>query len=327
MATLEYAPQHLDQPRTTTTRVPMNLFGIPFGLLGLAGSWQVAAQVAGVPPGVGTALLVLAAAGWVVVIGLYAWRGRPATDLFDPVAAPFAAPAVIIPMVLAAKAVYPVAPALGTVLFDVFLVLTVLLGGWLTGQWIHQPVQWAQIHPGYFLPTVAGGMLGGAEAVAIGQQRLGEVMFGLGLVCWLMLGTLVLGRLFLGPKLPTPLVPTLAIEVAPAAVTSQAYLALNGHRLDVVAAGLAGYGLLMVVAQLRLIPDYARLRFMPSTWAFTFAWAAVVSVAMEWIDLTRPPGARAYEYALLAAVTVLIGSIAIRTGLAIARRQLLPRTQ
>jgi tellurite resistance protein len=65
---------------------------------------------------------------------------------------------------------------------------------------------------------------------------------------------------------------------------------------------------------------------MPSTWAFTFAWAAVVSVAMQWVDLTQPPGARAYEYALLAAVTVLIGSIAIRTGWAIVRRQLLPRT-
>jgi tellurite resistance protein len=326
MTTVERAAQHLAQPSTTTTCVPLNLFGIPFGLVGLAGSWQVAAQVAGAPAGVGTALPVLAAAAWVVVTGLYVWRGRPATDLLDPVAAPFASLAVIVPMVLAVQGVHPFAPALGTVLFDVFLVLTVLFGGWFTGQWIHRPVQLAQVHPGYFLPTVAGGLVAAARAAEIGQHLLGEVMFGLGLICWLMLGTLVLGRLILGPKPPTPLVPTMAIEVAPAAVACQAYFALNGHRLDAVAAGLAGYGLLMVIAQLRLIPDFARLRFMPSTWAFTFAWAAEVSVAMQWVDLTQPPGARAYEYALLAAVTVLIGSIAIRTGWAIVRRQLLPRT-
>jgi tellurite resistance protein len=29
----------------------------------------------------------------------------------------------------------------------------------------------------------------------------------------------------------------------------------------------------MVLAQARLLPSYARLPFMPSTWAFTFTWA------------------------------------------------------
>ncbi|WP_237539893.1 MULTISPECIES: hypothetical protein [unclassified Streptomyces] len=46
-----------------------------------------------------------------------------------------------------------------TALVDVFLVLTVLLGGWFTGQWIYGPLELDRLHPGYFLQTVAGGLV------------------------------------------------------------------------------------------------------------------------------------------------------------------------
>ena len=45
---------------------------------------------------------------------------------------------------------------------------------------------------------------------------------------WLVVGSIILGRLFFGPRLPEALVPTLAIEVAPGAVASLAWFALNG---------------------------------------------------------------------------------------------------
>ena len=45
-------------------------------------------------------------------------------------------------------------------------------------------------------------------------------MFGYGMICWLILGSLIMGRLLFRPMLPAALVPTLAIEVAPAAVAS-----------------------------------------------------------------------------------------------------------
>jgi tellurite resistance protein TehA-like permease len=70
----------------------------------------------------------------------------------------------------------------------------------------------------------------------------------------LVIGSLILARLFFGPTLPTPLLPTLAIEVAPAAVASLAYFAQHGDYVDPVVAFLAGYGVLMALAQLRLFP-------------------------------------------------------------------------
>ncbi|MFF7212910.1 TDT family transporter [Streptomyces sp. NPDC008238] len=308
--------------------IPLNLFGMPFGLVGLADAWLVAAGAGRAPRGVADGLLILSAAVWVLVTVAYlnhALRTRSlARDLTDPAAGPFAALCVIVPMVIAANGLYAHAPTAGRVVTDVFLVLTVLLGAWFTGQWIYGRVDLDRFHPGYFLPTVAGGLLAAACAGAVGQQRLGQVMFGLGTVCWMILGSVIMGRLLFRPLPPAPLLPTLAIEVAPAAVASLAYFTLFNDAIDGVSAFLGGYGLLMVLAQLRLLPAYLKLPFMPSTWAFTFSWAAVAAVAVHWVERQRTPGAAAYTYVILAAITVLIGGIALRTVVALARRQLLP---
>jgi tellurite resistance protein len=228
-------------------------------------------------------------------------------------------------MLLAAGGLYPLAPGAGRVLLDVLLALTVLLGAWFTGQWIYRPVELDKFHPGYFLPTIAGGLIASYGAATVGQLRLAEVMLGLGAICWLVLGSITMGRLLFRPPLPSPLLPTLAIEVAPAAVASLAYFALRGDHVGTVIAFLGGYGLLMALAQLRLLPAYLRLPFMPGTWAFTFSWTAVATTAVHWLNDTAPGGYRIYEYVVLAAITALVGGIAVRTLVAIGRRQLLPK--
>jgi tellurite resistance protein len=99
-----------------------------------------------VPQAVGDILLAAAAVAWLIVLAGYlryilSVRSALVRDLLDPVAAPFASLALITPMLLAANGLYPHAPGAGRVLLDVFLVLTVLLGAWFTGQWIYGPVQ------------------------------------------------------------------------------------------------------------------------------------------------------------------------------------------
>lgn len=86
---------------------------------------------------------------------------------------------------------------------------------------------------------------------------------------------------------------------------------------------LAGYGMLMVLAQLRLIPAYRRLSFMPGLWAFTLPWAAVATGAIHWLHDIAPAGSGGYEYVILAAITIGIGSLAIRTLTALAQGKLL----
>lgn len=317
---------------TRTAKIPLNFFGIPFGLAGLGEAWTVLADFHHAPAAIGEAVLLVAAAAWLTVGAAYLAYVATATssqeaftaDLLDPSAAPLASLALITPMLLAALGLYPHAATAGRVITDLFLVLTVLLGAWFTGQWIYDPLELDRIHPGYFLPTVAGGLIAADSAAIVGEQRLAEAMFGLGVICWIVLGSLILGRLLFRPMLPAALQPTLAIEVAPAAVASLAWFDINGHRLDIVSAVLAGYGLLMVLAQLRLLPLYRRLTFTSGTWSFTFSWAAVDAIGIVWLQITQPVGYRIWQHLLITAITVLIGAIAVRTVMAIIRGQLLP---
>jgi tellurite resistance protein len=312
----------------TAPRIPLNFFGIPFGLAGLAGGWLTLADDGHVPVAVGNVLLALAALVWAVLVVAYVLhaasdRSRIGTDLLDPIASPFASLVFITPVLLGAEGVYPHAGSTGRVVVDVFVAAIVLLAAWFTGQWIYGPLDFTKLHPGYFLPTVAGGLVASIGAAEVGQPRLAEAMFGLGVVSWLVVGSMILARLFFQPPLPTPLVPTLAIEVAPAAVASLAYFAQHGDRIDQVAAFLAGYGVLMALAQLRLLPVFMKLPFMPSFWAFTFSWAAVASAGLHWLDALRPAGYVGLEYVVIAVITGFIGAIAGRTLVALVRGELL----
>lgn len=312
----------------TASKIPLNLFGMAFGIAGLAGGWLTMSEFGHASQTVGDVLIALAGLTWLAVLIAYLrWalpHGRLVADLLDPIAGPFASLVVIVPMLVAAEGIYPHAHATGRVTFDVFLSLTVLLGGWFTGQWIYTPMNLDTFHPGYFLPTVAGGLVAAGGAAQVGQHRLAQTMFGLGIICWVIFGSVIMGRLLFRPLVPPALLPTYAIEVAPAAVASLAWFALNGGHVDSVAALLGGYGLLMVLAQLRLLPAYLRLRFMPSTWAFTFSWAAVATAGLRWLQALHPAGATAWQYLVLALITAFIAAIAIRTIIALARGQLLP---
>jgi tellurite resistance protein len=321
----------LDPPRDRPAprKIPANFFGIGFGVAGLGNAWLIAAHEHLVPRIVSSVLFGVAALAWLAVLGAYLLQLRHdrqaiRADLTNPIASPFVSLALLTPLILATQALHPVAPTAGRVVVDVLIGLTVLLGGWLTGQWIYGEVGADQVHPGFFLPTVAGGLIASVGASAVGQTRLAQVMFGLGMVCWLVLGSIILNRLITRPPLPPPLLPTIAIEVAPAAVASLAWFALAGPRLDLIAAALGGYGLLMALAQLRLVNAFVRLPFMPSTWAFTFSWAAVATVALIWLDDLQPAGWRVWQIVVLTAITLLITAIAARTVLALARRQLPP---
>lgn len=311
--------------------IPLNFLSIPFGLLGLADCWLVAAHSGLAPVLAGRVLVALAVTVWMIVAvahvrGMRAHRITLGEELADPVAGPFASLAVIVPMLAAADALYPLEHLAGTFVTDSGIVLTVLLAGWFTGQWIYRPLELAKIHPGYFLPSVAGGLVASVSAGLVGQRGLAEVLLGLGLICWLVLGSIILGRLLLGPPLPAALTPTLAIEVAPAAVATFAAFVIDGHRVNDPVRLLAGYGLLMVIVQLRLLPTYLRLPFTPSFWAFTFSWAAVTFAAMSWLGTTHPEGWRAASYIALTLITTFIAAIATRTAQALKRGQLLAAT-
>ncbi len=310
-------------------RVPLNIFGVAFGLAGLATTWRVADSLDIAPGSVATVITLIAAAVWVASLVIYTRHvtvgaGSLVRDVRDMTVGPFASLIVIVPLLLVVDGLNPYAPHLARVLVDVLIVAVVAVGGLFTGFWMRGGTDLDRLHPGYFLPTVAGGFVASAAATEVGQLRLAQMMFGLGVICWMIVGSMILGRLVFRPRLPDALVPTMAIEVAPAAVASLALFFASDGQVTTPLVLLAGYGLLMVTAQLPLLPRYLNLGFSLGTWAFAFSWAAVASAGLFWIAAESPPGGNVWSYLLLAAITVLVGVIATRTLVAIAHRTLLP---
>ena len=304
-----------------------NLFGVPFGLAGLAACWSAGAEAVPAPASVAVVLWALAAAVWLLVLvpyGRQVLRGHGLRrELADPTFGPFTSVPALLLMLLGG-ALSPWSRAAGTAVFAVGLVATVLVGGYLTGQWILEDLQLAQWHPGYFLPTVGGGLIAANVSARLGLGALAFVMFGYGLVCWFVLGSIILARLFSQPMLPVKLRPTLAIELAPPAVAGNAWLAMHGGRLDVVALMLAGYGLLMVLVQVRLAPLYLRTPFGPGSWAFAFSYLQAVTFGLHWASGTDVPGRTALVWLLLAASTAGVLLLVVRTLGGLVRRTFLP---
>lgn len=83
--------------------------------------------------------------------------------------------------------------------------------------------------------------------------------------------------------------------------------------------GLGGFCLLMVLAQVRLLPVYRRVPFFPNWWAFVFPWAAVTELAVRWLALEHPAGQRTYAALLTTAISGFVCAIALASLVTIAR--------
>ena len=302
-----------------------NAFAAALGILGLASVWRAMAELYGWPGGVADAICLLAALisgvlGFLVLARLARAPGSVAQEeLSDPVQAPFTVIPFIVLMLLGTTGLAPHAKSAANVLFFIGLIGSLLLGGRIVGGWLAGPIDERCAHPAYYLAVLGPGLIGSLGAATLGHRDLAWMCLGLGLIGWLIVASVISNRLTFGPALPPSLAATRAIEIAPPAVASTAYLGLNGDRVDPFVLGLAGFCVLMLLAQLHLLPIYRKLPLFPNYWAFGFPLAAVTALAVRWLALEHPAGERLYAAILIAAITAFIGAIALGSVIALAR--------
>jgi tellurite resistance protein len=304
-------------------RITPNLFGIATGIAGLAALWQVAHGQGLVPAWPSAGFAATAAVVWGTLVVARARRRLLFGEWRDPVLGPFVALLPIGGMVLG-LALRTYASAAGTVVFAVFALSTLVLAVRIAAAWAADPPALRVLHSGYLLPTVAGGFLAAAGFARVGQLDSARIAFGLGLLCWVVLGSVVLVRLVRGPRLPAALVPTLAIEITPPVLAGNALLAINGDRLDALTCVFGIWTAAAALVQLALLPRFLRNPFRPGVWAFAFSYAATASYALRWVDLTRPAGAAVLSGLVLALVTGLVAVLAARTVARLLRGTFLP---
>ncbi|WP_083259896.1 C4-dicarboxylate transporter [Cellulosimicrobium cellulans] len=303
-------------PRTSRTRLPLNTFGMAFGLAGLAGTWTAATTHLGAAPVVSELIWALAAIVWLSTVVRYAMGVRAVRDLVEdlrhPVLGPFAALVPTVGSLLAAHA-SRVAPAAATVVVDVMAVLALGILALFVADLLTRPRDVAQLHGGYLLPTVAASLVAAQSLATVGQVRVATAAFAVGVLFWLLIGAVLLGRFATGPALPSALLPTLAIFSAPPAVAGNAWWVLQGPGTSLVHDLLVGTMLALLAPHLVLARRYLRLPFAIGSWALTFTAASSATYALHLVARDSGAAATVVGWLLVAAATLLVGTIAVRT--------------
>ena len=160
---------------------------------------------------------------------------------------------------------------------------------------------------------------------ALGFAAWGQLFFGAAALSWLALESVILHRLYTQEPLPAALRPSLGIMLAPPAVGTVAYLAINRDGPpDLAAHLLFGYALLQALLLLRLLPWIRQQPFAASYWAFSFGIAALPLGALRMLERGEEGPIAQLGAPLFIAANLVIGVLALATLWLLSKRRLLP---
>lgn len=268
--------------------IPASLFGIPVGIMGLAGAWRVGARIWGLPEVVADAIAVVGASSWALLVVLYAnkWLSNPTAarqEALDPIQSSFVS-LIWISTMLVAVAAMQVSRTWGEWVFGVSVACQLALGIWLLGRMWKGGYGPDFATPALYLPAVGQNFVAAAGAAAYGWPEIASWLFGCGVISWFATESVVLLRASTREPLPRGLRPAMGVQLAPPVVGGLAYLGLTSGTPDMAAHILFGYGLFQAALLLRLWPWMRQDSFSPGYWAFSFGTTALPTMAMRMVE-------------------------------------------
>lgn len=299
--------------------IPLSLFAIPLGLVGLATAWGQATALLSAPVVISEALYAVGAVLWLGFTVSYATHsirhpGSLGRDLRHPQTSHLAAYIPVIGLLLIAHYGRGVPDAAFWATGILALAVAGLAAHTLS-YWFTSRVAVEAIHPGFLLPVVAGAFIASIAFTSVGASEASLAAIGVGVFFWLVVGTLVISRLIAGSPLPPALVPSMSVLATPPATGGTAWLLAHPGEHGLVVDSLVGILAMMILVQVMLVPVYLRLRFGLSFWTFTFPIAASTSFLLRFIPGQVPASWHPLSWLLIAFATVAIGYIAVRSVL------------
>jgi tellurite resistance protein len=324
-ASASTAPQSSEAVPQRLEHMPIALFSMVMGTTGLALAWLKAHAVLGMPAAVGEGLRGAASALFVLLLvfyGLKALRYPQAVrmEMRHPVRINFF-PTVSISLLLLAIAYLESAREIALWLWIAGAALHLGLTLAIFGSWLHHTHYAIQhANPAWFIPVV-GNIIVPVAGVHLASPELSWFFFSIGLVFWIVLLTIVLYRLFFHEPLPARLAPTLFILLAPPSVGFIAYTLLTDG-VDAFARVLYYTALFLALLLASNAVRFLRLPFFISAWAYSFPLAALTLATLV-MNLRLPsPVFTVLGFGLLAILSLVVVVLAVRTLIAVGRRQI-----
>lgn len=292
------------------------------GLVGLALAWQSASLVLGdMAHGVALVMggLAVISFGVLAVASLVRWQHHPDAledDLKHPVRHAFVA---TVPVSLLLLATLAHALGLGGPAIQGLWWLGSLLQWWATlwvlGRWL-APMPggagalWPSITPVLFIPVV-GNVVAPLAGVGLGAPTWAAAQFGVGLLFWPLVFTLVLMRRISHSALPDRLLPTWAITLAPPAVVGLCLMVFDAPTTVVVALwGMGLFMLLWVGAQgKRQLSQPFGIAF----WAWSFPLAAFTTLTLQLGTALNSQGFQTAGLVMLAITSLVVFALGLAT--------------
>ena len=304
--------------RRTLPLAPASFFAMTLGLAETGNAWRFATATWGLNPAFGEVLQLLSALSFLWWMALYVnkWiRHRQAalTEARDPVQSAFLA---LIPesLILMALALQPYAIGGAQVLFWIGSAANLLYGAYrMAATWTDER-QGGDSVPPLFLSYTASVLVNALAAGLLGHTSFGWMLFGIGVVSWLVLDSVLTQQLAVG-GLAVKTRNFMGIYMAPSVVALVAYQVLAGDALSLpFTYALTGYALFLAAA---MIFAYRWLREQPFAggyWAYIFGIATLAQGLMLGARHSHDPlldtlAMLAFAITLLATGSVAVGTI------------------
>lgn len=140
-----------------------------------------------------------------------------------------------------------------------------------------------KVFPSYFVVYV-GFVVGSVTAPMHNVNNLGQLLFWLGLIFYLLLFPIVIYRVLFVKNIPEPALPTIAIFAAPASLCLAGYINSFQSKSLVMLVFLTVLSLATTFSVLLYMPRMLKLKFYPSYSAFTFPFV-ISAIAIKKTNL------------------------------------------
>lgn len=266
---------------------PISMFSIVMGLSGFSIAWQKALKMSF--PMVTTFTIALASIVMLLVSSLYLLKlfrypNAVIAETKHPIKINFFAAFSISLLLL--SIVWHRFESLSYCLWGIGAIVQLSLTLLVMHSWIrHDHYRLEHANPSWFIPVV-GNIIAPITGAKLGFIEISWFFFGVGIVFWMVLLTIITNRLIFHETLPARFKPMLCILLAPPSIGFVSYSALVPELTD-FSRIVSSVALFTAILLLLNINQFRKGGFYLSSWAFSFPVAAFNVALFRYAELTQ----------------------------------------